>query len=61
VQLGWKPRFSEAAADTRQKINSEVERGASDSVASGGEGSRNTSKITPAKGYRKKSGMKDDF
>ena len=61
VQLGWKPSFSEAAADTRQKINSEVERGDSDSVASGGERSRNTSKITPSKGYRKKSRMKDDF
>ncbi len=61
VQLGWKPSFSEAAADTRQKINSEVERGDSDSVASGGEGGRKTSKITPAKGYRKKSSMKDDF
>jgi len=61
VQLGWKPSLSEAAADTRQKINSEVERGDSDSVASGGESSRKTSKITPASGYRKKSRMKDDF
>jgi hypothetical protein len=33
VRLGWKPSLSEAAADSRQKINSEVKRGDSTSLS----------------------------
>jgi len=60
VQLGWKASLSEAAADTKQKINSEVKRGDQGS-ASNATSSGRTSKITPSKGYRKKSTLKDGF
>ena len=66
VAVGWKPSLSEAAAGTKQKITKEVKRGDSGSKstssgnASEGNG-RSTTKITPTKGYRKKSKLKDDF
>jgi len=60
VQLGWKASLSEAAADTKQKINSEVKRGDQGSASSATSSGR-TSKITPSKGYRKKSTLKDGF
>jgi hypothetical protein len=58
--LGWRPSLSEAAADTKQKIDSEVRRGDKGSTSKATVSGR-TSKITPSKGYRKKSTLKDDF
>ena len=60
VELGWKPSLSEAAADTKQKIDSEVRRGDKGSTSKATVSGK-TSKITPSKGYRKKSTLKDDF
>ena len=60
VELGWKPSLSKAAADTKQKIDSEVRRGDKGSTSNATVSGR-TSKITPSKGYRKKSTLKDGF
>jgi hypothetical protein len=57
VRVGWKPELSEMAADTRANIDNSVERGKNGQT-------RNTSsrnKLQPAKGYRIKSEMADDF
>jgi hypothetical protein len=60
VELGWKPSLSKAAADTKQKIKSEVKRGNKGTRATDTD-NRKSSKITRTTGYRKKSTLKDDF
>lgn len=57
VRMGWKPEMSEAAADTRATINSEIARGEAGETAS----DKDSDKIKEADGYRKKSSLADDF
>jgi hypothetical protein len=57
VRMGWKPEMSEAAADARATINSEIARGEAGEAAS----DKGSDKIKEADGYRKKSSMADDF
>ena len=61
VEMGWKPSLSEAAADTKSKINSEVARGNANSSASGSNKGPAKSAVTPQNDYRKKSSLKDAF
>jgi len=57
VRMGWKPEMSEAAADARATINSEIARGEAGETAS----DEDSDKIKEAEGYRKKSSLADDF
>ena len=57
VRMGWKPEMSEAAADARATINSEIAKGEAGETAS----DRDSVKIKEADGYRKKSSLADDF
>lgn len=62
VEMGWKPSLSEAAADTKSKINSEVARGNANAPSgSGSKSSPAKSAIAPQNDYRKKSSLKDAF
>ena len=60
VRMGWKPKLSKIAADTRQTIDKEVARGESGS-AEPSVGNNSSSQLTPSKGYRKKSSLANDF
>ena len=58
VEFGWKPAFSDAAAGAATKMA----QGAAASQGQQGAASKsNKSAVKPAKGYRKKSSLKDDF
>lgn len=61
VQLGWKPSTSAAAADAKQTMNADIARGDEGSQNSSGAKAKETSTLTPSKGYRKKSSLADDF
>ena len=58
VELGWKPAFSDAAAGAADKMAQGAAASQSQQAAAG---KGNKTAVTPAKGYRKKSTLKDDF
>ena len=63
VRMGWKPKLSEMAADTRATIDNSVARGKSGVMSDSNSGSSTSSavKVQPIQGYRAKSKLANDF